>query len=96
MPRRWRTILKLNNKELWQECMGRLEADHHRLDRATVFEFVEIANPPNPAIRQQMVKDLLTYPIWDAAAMWVGSGGLVLYWPPIARIVKAILNGTGR
>lgn len=75
---------------LCQKAMEKLRKDRHE---ATIEETKSIMNEaiefeaPNPVICQ-MVRDLRIYPLWDAAAMWVGTGGLHEYFPHIRKIVE--------
>ena len=75
---------------LWQKTMEKLHQDRHT---ATIEETKNILNEaiefqaPNPVLCQ-MIRDLRIYPLWDAAAMWVGIGGLHEYFPHIREMVE--------
>ena len=89
----------VTNQDLHAECMRRLKTDRRQFPRSGIETLIKEARPPlwlrdsrGYTIDEQMRYDLRTYKLWDAMAMWVGDGGLVEYWPGVAKVVKAMLR----
>jgi len=81
------------DEELHERARGLISPSKRR--KASEGEIVDImdtaAEYPMP-VKEQMARDLRTYPIFDAMAMWVGRGGLMKHEPYIRALVEKYVN----